>query len=172
MKSTRSEASLNTVKIICRALEDKKAENLRVLDVGAKSSITDYMIIATGTSEPHLRALRIELEKVLDAAKVHLVGMDTEQKSGWLVVDAFDVMVHLFTTEKRGVFGLENLWKDAVELSVARLLAGEAVEVEKAPAKPRKPKAAAKKPAAKKAVRKPAAKKAAKKPAPKKKKKA
>ncbi|MFA5262283.1 MAG: ribosome silencing factor [Opitutaceae bacterium] len=123
MNSSRSASpALATLKLVCRALDDKKAEDLRVLDVSAHSSITDFLVLATGTSEPHLRALRVELEKVLDAAKVHIVGMDAAQASGWMVVDAFDVMVHFFTPEKRKFYRLETLWKDAIEVSVPRLL--------------------------------------------------
>jgi len=114
-------------------LDEKKAEDLRVLDVSAQSSITDYLILATGTSETHLRALRVELEKVLDAAQTHIVGVETAHESGWTVVDAFDVMIHLFTPENRAKYRLENLWKDAVEISVAKLLA---VPKAKAPRKP------------------------------------
>ena len=123
MKPTRSTPStLALVKLICRALDAKKAEDLRVLDVSAQSSITDFLILANGTSEPHLRALRVELEKVLDAAKVRIVGIDTDRGSGWLVVDAFDAMVHIFTPAMRAHYRLENLWKDATELSVPKLL--------------------------------------------------
>jgi ribosome-associated protein len=111
------------LKLCCRALEGKKAEDLRVLDVRKLSSITDYLVIATGTSEPHLRALRMELEKELDAGGIRLVGLETEQQSGWTVVDAFDVMVHLFSPGVRDRFGLENLWKDAAEMPVRDLLA-------------------------------------------------
>jgi len=115
--------SLALVKLCCVMLDEKKAEDVRVLDVSAQSSITDYLILATGTSETHLRALRVELEKVLDAAQTHIVGIETAQESGWTVVDAFDVMVHLFTPENRLKYRLENLWKDAVEVSVPKLLA-------------------------------------------------
>lgn len=100
----------------CRVLDDKKAGDLAVLDVSEQSSITDYLILATATSEPHLRALRVELEKALDAAAVKLVGIEARQESGWLVIDAFDVMIHLFLAEKRELYGLERLWRDAVEV--------------------------------------------------------
>jgi ribosome-associated protein len=124
MKLTRSKPStLALVKLVCRALDAKKAEDIRVLDVSAQSSITDFLVVANGTSEPHLRALRVELEKVLDAAKVRIVGIDTDQGSGWLVVDAFDAMVHIFSPAMRAHYRLENLWKDATELSVPKLLA-------------------------------------------------
>ena len=119
----KSVSALELVKLCCRALEEKKAVDLRVLDVSEQSSITDYLVIATGSSEPHLRALRVELEKAIDASKTHIVGMEISQDSGWIVVDAFDVMVHIFSPDTRERYGLENLWKDAVEVSVPKLLA-------------------------------------------------
>jgi ribosome-associated protein len=121
MKGKKSNA-LQLVKLCCRALDEKKAVDLRVLDVSAQSSITDFLVLATGTSEPHLRALRVELEKAIDASQNPIIGMETAQESGWIVVDVFDVMVHLFTAEARAKYGLENLWKDAVVVSVPKLL--------------------------------------------------
>jgi len=121
MKSKKP-AALEMVKMVCRALDEKKAGALTVLDVSEQSSITDYLVLATATSEPHLRALRVELEKVLDAAQVHLVGMEAPQQSGWIVIDAFDVMIHLFLPEMRERYGLERLWQDATEVSLTKLL--------------------------------------------------
>ena len=121
MKLKKS-ASLELVKLCCRVLDDKKAGDLRVLDVSAQSSITDYLILATATSDPHLRSMRVELEKAVDAAKTKIVGIETAHDSGWTVVDAFDVMVHLFLADRRELYGLENLWKDAADVSVSKLL--------------------------------------------------
>jgi ribosome-associated protein len=121
MKS-RNPGGLETVKLCCRVLDDKKAGNLTVLDVATQSSITNYLVIATATSEPHLRALRVELEKTLDAAHVAILGMETVQESGWLVIDTFDIMIHLFLTETRERYGLERLWRDAAEIPPAKLL--------------------------------------------------
>jgi ribosome-associated protein len=104
------------------ALEDKKAEQLTVLHVGGVSDITDYLVLATGNSEPHLRALRIEAEKVLDAAKIKIAGMEQGGfGSGWTVVDAYQIMVHFFTAEQRGNYALEKLWKDAPEVNLKTL---------------------------------------------------
>jgi ribosome-associated protein len=121
MKS-KKQATLELVKLCCRALEDKKAGDLRVLDVSAQSSITDYLVIATANSAPHLRALRVELEKVIDATKTRIVGIETSLESGWTVVDVFDLMIHIFSEDKRTQYGLENLWKDATEVSLGKLL--------------------------------------------------
>lgn len=121
MKSKKP-ADLDLVKLTCRVLDEKKAGDLTVLDVGAQSSITDFLVLATATSEPHLRALRMELEKALDSANVRIVGMDVAQESGWMVIDAFDVMIHLFLAQTRERYGLERLWRDASEVSVAKIL--------------------------------------------------
>jgi len=115
--ATKAKPSTGLLKLIVAALNDKKAEDLRVLDVSKLSSITDYLILATGNSEPHLRALRIELERVLDEEKAKILGVDTTKGSGWTVVDAFEVMVHLFTPENRNKYRMELLWKDATEVA-------------------------------------------------------
>jgi len=126
---------LKIVQTCCRALDEKKAGDLTVLDVSEQSSITDYLVLATATSEPHLRALRVELEKALDAGQVHLVGIEAKQESGWLVIDAFEVMVHLFLSEKRELYGLERLWRDAAEVPMATFLPSAKARARKVPAR-------------------------------------
>lgn len=107
---------------VVRALDAKMAENVHVLHVGELSSITDFLVVGTATSDPHLRALRVELEKVIDAEGAKILGIDTSKGSGWTVVDAFDVMVHLFTPENREKYRLELLWRDAQVVPVEALL--------------------------------------------------
>jgi ribosome-associated protein len=138
MKRKSTEA-LELVKLCCGVLDDKKAEGLSVLDVSAQSSITDYLILATATSEPHLRALRIELERAIDSSGARLVGMEAQQHSGWIVIDAFDVMVHLFLAQTREHYALDRLWQDAVEISVPSLVASPAAAARshRVPTKPR-----------------------------------
>ena len=141
--------------LVCKGLDDKKAGDLRIIDVRGLSSITDYIVIATGLAEPHLRAMRIEVEKVLDAEGAKIAGMDKNQTSGWLVVDAYQMMVHLFTAEARSRYGLEQLWRDGRELPLNVALG---LEAEK-PAEPAKAEVAVKEKAA--AKKKPAVKKKA-----------
>lgn len=117
----KASPELRLIKLLVEALDGKKAEQLRVLHVGKLSSITDYLVLATGTSDPHLRALRIEAERILDGEKTRILGVETTQGSGWIVIDAFDVMVHLFTVENRGKYRMEQLWKDAEEVSLDSL---------------------------------------------------
>ena len=120
--ASKAKAASKLLKLIVEALSSKKVENLCVLDVSSLSSITDYLVLATGNSEPHLRALRIELERVLDEQEARILGVDTTKGSGWTVIDAFEIMVHLFTPENRDKYRMEQLWKDSVELSVVALL--------------------------------------------------
>ena len=106
-----------------RALDGKKAEDIRVLQLGALSSVADYYILATGTSEPHLRALRIELDRALSEAGSRVRGIEAQRDSGWVVVDAFDMLFHLFRPEVRSAFRLEALWKDGRDIPVGDILA-------------------------------------------------
>jgi ribosome-associated protein len=100
------------------ALDAKKAESIRILYVGEVSSITDYFIIATGTSNPHLKALSKAVIEVLDKADEEAVASGVGDQSGWVVVDAFSFMVHLFTEETRAYYNLEGLWKDGALIEV------------------------------------------------------
>lgn len=123
--------SLELARLCCLALDEKKAGDIRVIDVTDLSSITNYLVIATATSEPHVRALRVELEKALDSAKARIVGTDTAGESGWAVMDAFDVMIHIFTPETRARYKLEHLWRDGEDVPVKALLAGKKIPAKK-----------------------------------------
>ena len=116
--SKQANRTLEEIRCAVAAIEDKKGESIRILDVRGKSSITDYIIIATGTSDPHVKALKSGLDMALKGAGVQLLGQDRELGSGWLVVDAFDFMIHLQTTEMRDFYRLDQLWKDASEVTL------------------------------------------------------
>ena len=109
------------LRIACEALLDKKAMDLKLLYFGDTSPLTDCFIIATGTSDPHLKALRDNLEKTLKDHEIELFSRDRFQPSGWLVLDAIDFVVHLFSKEQRENYALENLWKDAQSLKAEDL---------------------------------------------------
>jgi ribosome-associated protein len=116
--SNTENRTLEEIRCAIAAIEDKKGEAIRVLDVRGKSSITDYLILATGTSDPHVKALKNGLDQALKEANVELIGEDRALGSGWLVVDAFDFMIHLQTAEMRDFYRLDQLWKDAPELTL------------------------------------------------------
>lgn len=99
----------------CRELADnKKAENIVVLDVREVSSITDYFVIATGTSEPHLRAIVDEVrDKVQEEHGLKPRATDGSLQTSWVVLDYFDVIVHIMRADVRQHYDLEGLWGDA-----------------------------------------------------------
>ena len=107
---------------IVKALDDKKAESIRILELGQLSSVADYMIIATGTSDPHLRALRIEVEKALDEIGSPARGIESQKESGWTVVDGFDVIVHIFRPDVRESYSMESLWRDGLDIPVSSII--------------------------------------------------
>ena len=108
--------------LLCRELADnKKAENIVVLDVHKLSSVTDYFVIATGTSQPHLRAIVEEISSGL-RDKYDLRPSRSEGSAGgnWVVLDFFDVIVHIMHTETRKHYDLESLWGDARPVKPAK----------------------------------------------------
>ncbi len=100
---------------VCRELADnKKAENIVVLDVKELSSITDYFVIASGSSEPHLRAISDEIiDKLRDEHDLRPRAVDGNLQAAWLVLDYFDVIVHVMRNDIREHYDLESLWGDA-----------------------------------------------------------
>ncbi len=104
--------------LLCRDLADnKKAENLLVLDVRKLSSVTDYFVIVSGSSSPHLRAIVNEIaDNLRDAHGLRARAMDGNLNGDWVVLDYFDVIVHVMRTEVRGRYDLEGLWGDAPQL--------------------------------------------------------
>ena len=114
-RSTLQEMDSRELALRCRDLaEGKKAENLVVLDMRKLSSVTDYFVIATGTSEPHLRALIEELtERIAAEFAIQPRAVDGALKANWVVLDYLDVIVHLMRAETRERYGLEILWGDA-----------------------------------------------------------
>ncbi len=108
--------------VLCRELADnKKAENIVVLDVRQLSSVTDYFVIASGTSEPHLRAIVDEItDRLRDEHELRPRAVDGTFQAAWIVLDYFDVIVHIMRQDVRERYDLETLWGDAPRLKPTR----------------------------------------------------
>ena len=104
--------------LLCRDYADnKKAENIQVLDVRELSSVTDYFVVASGTSEPHLRAIVDEImDRLRDEHDLRPVRKDGSVQGAWVVLDFFDVIVHVMRADVRGRYDLESLWGDAARV--------------------------------------------------------
>jgi ribosome-associated protein len=114
--------------LLCRDLADnKKAENIVVLNVQHVSSVTDYFVIATGTSQPHLRAIVEEItSRLRDEHDLRPVRTDGPLTGAWMVLDFFDVIVHVMHTEARARYDLEGLWGDAAKMKPKKRVATKA----------------------------------------------
>jgi ribosome-associated protein len=101
--------------LLCRQLADnKKAEDIVILDVRELSSVTDYFVIAAGTSEPHLRAIMDEItDRLREEYGLKPNAIDGTLRAAWLVLDYFDVVVHVMRADVRARYDLETLWGDA-----------------------------------------------------------
>ncbi|MEI6744393.1 MAG: ribosome silencing factor [Methylococcaceae bacterium] len=91
-------------------LNERKAINMTVLDVRGKTSFTDYMIVVTGTSNRHLKALCDYVEMKVKASGVMPLGMEGDITSDWVLLDLGDVIVHAMTQQTRDLYQLERLW--------------------------------------------------------------
>jgi ribosome-associated protein len=108
--------------LLCRELADnRKAEDIVILDVRAVSSVTDYFVIASGTSEPHLRAIVDEItDKLREDHDVRAKAIDGTLQTAWIVLDFFDVIVHVMRGDVRERYDLESLWGDAPKVKARK----------------------------------------------------
>lgn len=107
---------------LCRDLaENRKAENVVVLDVRELTAVTDYFVIASGTSEPHLRAIIDEItDHLRDDHAIRARAMDGTLQAAWIALDFFDVIVHVMRADIREKYDLEGLWGDAPRVRARR----------------------------------------------------
>lgn len=108
--------------IAVKALDSKKASNIKVLETRDVTVLADYFVICTATSSTHIKSLADEVEKALkdrDEAPLRTEGYRT---GGWILVDFGCVVVHIFTDEARKFYNLEHLWADAGEKDISALI--------------------------------------------------
>ncbi len=108
--------------LLCRELaDDKKAEEIVILDLRELSSVTDYFVIASGTSEPHLRAIVEAItDKLREDYNVRPKAIDGTFQTAWVVLDYFDVIVHVMRADVRERYDLETLWGDAPRVKLRK----------------------------------------------------
>ena len=95
-------------------LDSNKAKNIVSIDLKEKSYIADYMIIASGTSSRHLQSLSENLISELKKKGISNCRMEGKESSDWKLVDAIDVIVHIFNPEKREFYDLEKMWSEPI----------------------------------------------------------
>jgi ribosome-associated protein len=100
-----------------RAALDIKANNVVVLDLRGLSSVADFFVICSGNSDTHVEGITSNIEEKLHEEDVKLWHREGERKASWILLDYIDVIIHIFTEEARGFYGLERLWGDAPVIS-------------------------------------------------------
>lgn len=101
-------------------LEDRHCDNVIVFDVQGICQVTDYIIIATGTSDRQIKSLGSELKVLAKERDIARMGDAVDADSSWLVVDLVDVVVHLFEEATREHYDLEMMWDDAPQIDISR----------------------------------------------------
>lgn len=109
--------------IAVMALEDKKAEDIRVIDIETVSVIADYFIIATGTNANQIKAMADEVEEKLGRAGFLLKQKEGYEHANWVLLDFGDVIVHIFDKENRFFYDLERIWRDGKVIEPSELKA-------------------------------------------------
>lgn len=104
--------TLDIVKAAVAALEDKKAEDITVIDIAGVSSIADYFIIANGSNQNQLTAMQDAVDEALYKAGLHAKQIEGNNQSIWILMDYQDIIVHLFSKEDRLFYDLERIWRD------------------------------------------------------------
>ena len=104
--------SSEIAKLAIAALEDKKAEDIKVIDISEVSVIADYFIIANGTNRSQIQTLSDHVEEILGKAGVPLKQVEGYDNANWILLDFRDVIIHIFDQENRLFYDLERIWRD------------------------------------------------------------
>lgn len=106
------ELSVAKAQLVYGAAEEKKARDIVILDLRDASTITDFFVLATGTSRPHLRAIVDAIEERLKESGHRLLHREGSESSGWILLDYGDVIVHVFGEKEREYYDIERLWRN------------------------------------------------------------
>ena len=113
--------SAELARIAISALEDKKAEDVRVIDIGDVSVLADYFIIANGNNRTQVQAMADEVEQRLGGAGAEPKQIEGYQTGNWVLLDFGDVIIHIFDAQNRLFYDLERIWKDGRQIDPDQL---------------------------------------------------
>ncbi len=108
-------------KLAIGALEDKKAEDIRIIDISDISIVADYFIIANGNNASQVQAMTDNVKDVLGKAGFEMKQVEGYHTANWILMDFGDVIVHIFDKENRLFYNLERIWRDGKAIEVSEL---------------------------------------------------
>ena len=115
------EQSKLMARLAYQALDDKKGEDIQVIDISQVSVLADYFIIANGTNQNQLQAMRDAADEALYKAGVKVQQIEGNQSSTWILMDYGDIIIHIFSKEDRLFYDLERTWRDGKVVDVSDL---------------------------------------------------
>ena len=110
------------LKTIVKALDDKKAVDLCVLQIDKITSLADHFVICSGTSTTHVKTLADECEAATDKLGYPLRNREGLDSGSWVLLDYGDIIVHIYNKDTRNYYSLEKLWKDGTQIDINDLL--------------------------------------------------
>ncbi len=114
--------TLQQAKETAKILSDKKGLDIKVIEISDVSVIADYMVIATGNSSTHVKALADEVEEQLDDMGVSVSHIEGYRSNSWILLDYIDIIVHVFSNEAREYYDLERLWEDGTVVDISDIV--------------------------------------------------
>ncbi|MDD5803942.1 ribosome silencing factor [Blautia sp. HCP3S3_H10_1] len=108
--------------IACKAIDDKKGQDIKVIDIHNVSVIADYFVIASGTNSNQVQAIVDNVEEQLGRAGFEAKQIEGNRNSSWILMDYGDVIVHVFDEENRLFYDLERIWRDGKVLEMDEFL--------------------------------------------------
>lgn len=115
------EMSRKMAKIACHALSEKKAEELRVIDISEISPLADYFVIATGSNANQIQAMVDAVEEEMEREGHVVKQIEGNRTSSWILMDYRDIIVHVFSKEDRLFYDLERIWTDGKKVAIEEL---------------------------------------------------
>ena len=109
-------------RIACKAIDDKKGQDIKVIDIHTVSVIADYFVIASGTNSNQVQAIVDNVEEQLGRAGFEAKQIEGNRNSSWILMDYGDVIVHVFDEENRLFYDLERIWRDGKVLEMDEFL--------------------------------------------------
>lgn len=121
MEQDKLKISKDMARIACHALEEKKGEDIKVIDIAGISVLADYFIIVNGSSDSQVRALVDSVEEELHKAGYVLKQKEGHGSGSWVLLDFGDIIVHVFDKENRLFYDLERIWRDGKTVAIKDL---------------------------------------------------
>ena len=103
--------SKEIARMACEAMEDKKAQDIKIIEIGNISTLADYFIIASGTNRSQVQAMADNVNETLGRAGIEPKQMEGYQNANWILMDYRDVVIHIFDEENRLFYDLERIWR-------------------------------------------------------------